>query len=298
MTATAKGQKERLWQGGPTVGRYEVGTRVKTAGADVGGRVYEARNKESGAPALVLVPGKPEDPVPEANIRVRIYAERSPAHYAVEMESSLPPTADSVEHAAEMLDVVTSALEGVAFNGSATGRRAVAEHLARPARPSQRTRAVAPPLWRRPRWAAAGVALLLLAAATLLAACWPGRLSARGLDLGGATVTRGTGGAGVEAVRQVAAEGPVPEFHLRHSDVVAKPIPKPSVKGQPPFKGQAGGKGECLAEEVRINDGCWHDMTAIRKPPCGERFWDHPDHPGRCFTPVFNAPPTPQSVQL
>jgi hypothetical protein len=61
-----------------------------------------------------------------------------------------------------------------------------------------------------------------------------------------------------------------------------------------PFKGQArtDKEGKCEDSEVPINGGCWIALADM-KPPCKSKAYEWT---GRCYLPIYPAPPEPSST--
>ncbi|HYO70057.1 MAG TPA: hypothetical protein VEU33_28675 [Archangium sp.] len=77
-------KEDSAWSGGP-VGPYRVTVRYRAIGGGLG-RLYEARNTETGKPALVLMPGPKGDLRAEENWQLRATANVTPPYLALEVE--------------------------------------------------------------------------------------------------------------------------------------------------------------------------------------------------------------------
>jgi hypothetical protein len=77
-------KEDSSWSGGP-LGPYHVTLRYRSIGGGLG-RLYEARNNETGNPALVLIPGPKGDLRAEEDWQVRATANVTPPYLALEVE--------------------------------------------------------------------------------------------------------------------------------------------------------------------------------------------------------------------
>jgi hypothetical protein len=77
-------KEDSSWSGGP-LGPYHVTLRYRSIGGGLG-RLYEARNNETGNPALVLMPGPKGDLRAEEDWQVRATANVTPPYLALEVE--------------------------------------------------------------------------------------------------------------------------------------------------------------------------------------------------------------------
>lgn len=203
---------EKKWKGG-RLGPFGIGRRLEGVGTDLG-RLYEAHHVKTGAPAVVLVPGRSMDWEPEESWQVRVSSNEAPAYVALEVERA--PGSGTLPELARMFDLITSALERVERNVQ------VREHLT-----GQRVGRVklyvgrARRLLRSWRWrAVAGLAL-----ATLGAGLW--------LLLSGAgSGERVAHGVAQEALSQADAPGLINTYNP-DTGVIAYPMP------EKPFRNQA-----------------------------------------------------------
>ncbi|QRK04157.1 hypothetical protein JQX13_28225 [Archangium violaceum] len=261
---------------GGRVGPFQIDRRYRNndqddLGTDLG-KIYEAHNVQTGAPALVVV----ADPVvgwePEEPWQVRAYTHSTPAYVAVEVEYA--PASGRLTNMAEMLNLLTCAVERLEHREEARA------HLTRG------------PMGRLKRWAGRwrrllrasqrGLAVAAFAVLGLGLAFWLGprgdprgpqdeRHAAQGMD--GDTAPR-------NATTLVQTNGPSP------SDIT---YPLPAK----PFGNQA--KAPCKPKkgEVEINGGCWVELA--KRPPC---FDDQAEYQGKCYLPVAErSPPEPTSIQ-
>ncbi|RYZ17070.1 MAG: hypothetical protein EOO70_02940, partial [Myxococcaceae bacterium] len=129
---TSNAQTSRGHTGG--VGPFRFGARLK--GTWWLGRVYRAWNRDSGAPALVVVPtGEQPDMVPVESWRLRLTSCPSPAYLALEVESGpATPSADAEDELVDMLEDLRDAAR------TAVRTPGVLKHLVSPAARQARKR--------------------------------------------------------------------------------------------------------------------------------------------------------------
>jgi hypothetical protein len=225
----------------------------------VAARVYEAFHRRTGAPALVLRPGRPGDWQPAArpwSAKVK----STPHQLAVELER-LPGSAAELEE-------VTLAFHRL------TGVLAQAEE-----RPAPLLGEAA----RARRWHVRPGYLAALAAAVALA------LVAR--PRSGSEASRkmlADAGAAAQLAPAAAAQ---PVAMAPRPALVALALPMPKE----PFKGQArpdkAGKCEGAAERA-IRGGCWVALRDL-SPPCDNRSYEYQ---GGCYLPVWPPLKEPQAA--
>ncbi|MCY1072996.1 hypothetical protein [Archangium lansingense] len=256
------------------LGPYRLGRRHGSNGSEVEGRLFEAHNVHTDAPALVLVPGPSECGDPEEDWTLRVTAQARPPYVALEVEQA--PATGGLGALAGLFEVLTRVTERMEWSDEA--RR----HLTHP------------PEGRLKRWAAGarrvlakgldhGIELSIAALVLLMVAAHVRAYleSQRGEqhDAGGLAV-------------QVVEESRAPTL-VGTSDEglvgIAYPLPAK------PFSDQA--KAPCLPKkgEVEINGGCW--KTLEKRPPCYE---DDAEYQGKCYAPVSarsRKPREPQSIQ-
>ena len=207
------------WTGG-RLGPYHVGRRYRHVDPALG-RVYEAHHVDTGAPALVLVPGKDEAWAPRRDWRVRAVGSASPPFLALEVEHA---PEDSPESAAE-LTLVFHRLTGVCaqFEGRPDASRHLTGTLVRDSRYLAR--------WR-PRLRRLGHALAALILAVLF---WPGTASHEWH---------------APSERHFALAD-----DISGSALIAEPMPSKPYPGQvrPPCKPEWA--------QVEINGGCWVELA-------------------------------------
>jgi hypothetical protein len=259
---------EKTWKGG-RLGPFGIGRRLEGVESNLG-RLYEAHNTETGAAAVVLVPGRSMDWEPEESWRVCVSSQEAPAYVAMEVE--LAPGSGTLPELARIFDLLTSALERVERNVQ------VRNHLTR--QPIGRVKLYvgrARRLLRSRRgFAIAGLALVGLGVGFWLLFSGAGRSE------------RVSHGVALEALTVADAPTLVDEAMLTGT-VIAYPLP-----GNP-FRNQA--KAPCKPEsEVEINGGCWVELA--RRPPCAS---DQAEHKGKCYLPMSldrgHRGREPQSIQ-
>ncbi len=263
---------EKEWRGG-RLGRFHLGRRYRNVGGSLG-RIYEAHNVHTGGPALVLIPGPGAHWEFERSWQVRVSSEVTPPHVAMEMLQF--PGSGRLPELAEMLDLLTSALEQVESRDEAR------EHLMRaPVGLWTRWLGRARRLLRsRHGLTLAGLSVLVLGAALWLGVSGVPQLLRDKERASSAETMAGLTGAD-EA--PILASG-----HILGATPIAYPLP------QKPFSNQA--KAPCIAErgEEEIHGGCWVELA--RRPPCHK---DHAEYQGKCYLPISKdrGPREPQSVQ-
>ena len=254
MTTTKK-KSRRL-------GQLQLGKRYKHAAAEVG-HVHEARNVETGAPAMVMMPGPRPTWIPKRTWKVRASFQTTPPFMSLQVDEA--PASGSLKELANLMTLLLAGLDAVASNAR---MRAHLTHA-----PMGR--------WMRPlplkALAAVGLAVLVLGGGF-----WLG-MAAR--PLAPATPRPSTPGFG--EVTDAGPQSPVlVDGALRSPTGLAYPLhDKPlSDQSRPPCR--------TGRDEVAINGGCWLELA--RRPPCHE---DHAEYQGKCYVPVgLRGPPPPQSV--
>ncbi|HYO67140.1 MAG TPA: hypothetical protein VEU33_13785 [Archangium sp.] len=253
MTVTKK-KGERL-------GTFQLGKRHKHAAAELG-HIHEARNVQTGAPALVMLPGPRPTWGPKKNWQVRASFQVTPPFIALEVEQA--PASGRLAELADQLTLLLAALEASRDNAR------MRAHL---------TGSPMGPWMRRPplkALAAAGLAVLALAG---------------GFGLGMATrpMESPTPPPSAPGLGELADAG-ISSFFLIDGKAqgpagIAYPIP------DKPFSNQLRPPCRTRSSHVEINGGCWIEIA--RRPPCDE---DHAEYQGKCYIPIIKAPRPPQSV--
>jgi hypothetical protein len=251
MTVTMKKQGRRL-------GPFQLGRRCKHAAAELG-HIHEARNVETGASALVMMPGPRK--APRKNWQVRISFQTRPPFIMMEMEQA--PASGTLAELANLLTLLLAGLDAV---GSNARTRA---HL---------TREPTGPRLRRPQvkaLAAAGLAVLALGGGFWLGTGAPSK--------GSPTPPPSTPGLG-----EWANSGLPPVFLIDGAEGsttgIAYPLP------DKPFASQLKPPCRTKTSQVAINGGCWVELA--HRPPCE----DEAEYQGKCYLPVMKAPRLPQSL--
>ncbi|HEX5750847.1 MAG TPA: hypothetical protein VFZ09_31775 [Archangium sp.] len=212
---------------------YRVLKRYRGIGGGLG-RLYEARNTETGNPALVLMPAPKGDLRAEEDWQVRATANVTPPYLALEVERA--PANGQPRQLTWMLERWAVALMRIDTRPEAR------DHLtAGPQKPS-------PPRSRPP----SGGALIALL-----------------LALGVTPWTHATPGPTTPAVAPpvLTVDGPDPAsaLYTNGTDVIALPMPQGPFRGQnrPPCKSR---------HEIVLRGGCWVEIAA--RPPCGDDAYE------------------------
>jgi len=255
------------------LGPYRLGRRHGSKDPEMG-RLYEAHNVHTDAPALVLVPGPGEGGAPEEDCQVRVTAQARPPYVALEVEQA--PATGGLAELAGLFEVLTRVMERMEWSDEA--RR----HLTHP------------PEGRLKRWAAGarrvlgkgvnpGVALLIVTLVLLMVAAHVGasRESQRGEQ-------HEAGGVAVKVEEDRRAPTLVDTGDVCPMGI-AYPLPAK------PFSDQAKAPCKLNRSEVELNGGCWLELA--KRPPCEEDF---AEYQGKCYVPVSarsRKPREPQSIQ-
>lgn len=251
MTTTKKGER---------LGTFQLGKRYKHASAELG-HIHEARNVQTGAPALVMLPGPRPSWGPKKNWQVRASFQSVPPFIALEVERA--PAPGRLAELAELFTLLLAALEAVGGNAR------MRAHL---------TGSPMDQWMRRPPLkglVAAGLAVLVLGGGF-----WLGTATR---PIGPPPPPPSTSGIG-----EWADAGLPSTFFIdgepQGPTGIAYPLP------DKPFKSQVRPPCRTNADHVEINGGCW--VALERRPPCGE----HAEYQGKCYIPVIKAPRPPQSL--
>jgi hypothetical protein len=258
---------EESWEEAERLGPYQIHEQVPRA-RHSRGELYRAVHETSGATALVFKPVAEKDAVPLKDWRVRVISSASHGYIALEVEES-PWSLSLSRYSVEALVFTFEALrDGV--------RRMV--HLL--------------PAFDEPhsRWGlglrlagAAAVCALLFALVRLVSVLQPSS---------DPEPLASTASAPTSYCVPMAAEKPDPFFTSdwlvdtmpQGEPVFARPIPREPVKGQkrPPCNRHI---------EVEVMGACW--MPHELKAPCPNELYEHQ---GKCYAPVGNPKPPPQSL--
>jgi hypothetical protein len=252
MTATKK-------KGG-RLGPFQLGKRHKHAAAELG-HLHEARNVQTGAPALVMLPGPRPTWGPKKNWQVRASFQVTPPFIALEVERA--PASGRLAELADLLTLLLAALEALRDNAR------------------MRAHLIGSPMgqWmRRPPLKA--LAVMGLAVLALAGGVWLG-MGTRPMD----SLTPPPPTPGLEL-----ADAGVSAFFLSDGKAqdpagIAYPLP------DKPFSGQVRPPCRPKSDHVAINGGCWIEIA--RRPPCAE---DHAEYQGKCYIPIMRAPRPPQAL--
>jgi hypothetical protein len=247
------------WSGG-LLGPYRITRRHRGIGGGLG-RLYEARNEETGNAALVLTPAPDGDLRPEEDWQVRASSSVAPPYLALEVERA--PVDGQAPELTWMLDLWATALVRVDERPDAQS------HLTGGSVKPQRHPSIQP-RWRGARLGLAALLVLGVALWPLSTAQWRGEQPDSPL----------TG----DTVR----DNPLffGSNELQATQPLAFPLPSK------PFEGQR--KPPCDPEraEVEINGGCW--MELARRAPCPKGA---AEYQGKCYGAVKAEPPLPRSIQ-
>lgn len=242
------------------LGPFQLGKRYKHASAELG-YIHEARNVQTGAPALVMMPGPRPTWGPKKSWRVRASFQSAPPFIALEVDQA--PATGRLAELANQLTLLLAALEAVGSN------------------PRMRAHLTGSPMgqWVKRPWlrglVAAGLAVLVLAGGL-----WWG-ISARPMDPPSASPSalnlNGMSDTGLPSTVLIDGQAKGPAG-------IAYPLP------DKPFTSQVRPPCRTNADHVEINGGCW--VALERRPPCGE----HAEYQGKCYIPVIKPPRPPQSL--
>lgn len=250
------------WDGGP-LGPYRVGKRHRGTGLGLG-RLFQAHNTETGAPAVVLMPGRPGDWRPLGGWTVRLTSQSVPPFLALEVEQAPGNVAGALQELTMMLQRLSTAMARLEDRPDANA------HLCLPGQP-QAPEPRPPPSRRRGLLTGAwAFTMASVAAAGVL--LWPRPPAPIGVARAPALV----GAAVTEPVALIDMEdGSLP--------VIGYDLP------DGPFKGQR--KPPCKHPSVEIRGGCW--VPLAYKPPCPI---SSAEHEGKCYMPVSEKRPEPRAL--
>ncbi|REG26031.1 hypothetical protein ATI61_112126 [Archangium gephyra] len=252
MTAKKKGER---------LGPFQLGRRCKHASAELG-HIHEARNVQTGAPALVMMPGPRPSWGSKKNWQVRASFQSVPPFIALEVERA--PASGRLAELAELFTLLLAALEAVGSNAR------------------MRAHLTGSPMGQYVRhpWlkglVAAGLAVLVLAGGF-----WWG-MGTR--PVGPSTALPSAPGLGELADAGISSSFLV-DGEVQGRTGIAYPLP------DKPFSNQVRPPCRTKADHVAINGGCW--IAIERRPPCDE---DHAEYQGKCYIPIMKAPRPPQSL--
>jgi hypothetical protein len=221
-------KKDTTWSGG-LLGPYRVIRRLRGIGGGLG-RLYEARNEETGNAALVLMPAPDGDLRPEEKWQVHASSSVTPPYISLEVKHA-PVDGQAVE-LTWMIDLWATALVRVDERPDAQA------HLTGGAVQPQRR------LSTRARWWGAGLGLASLLA--LGVALWPLSTARR---------------QGEQSL------GESPTFINSSEESGARPLAFPMPNG--PLEGQRKPPCDAERAEVEIRGGCWVEIARRAPCPKG-----------------------------
>jgi hypothetical protein len=231
------------------------------------GALYRATNERTGATALVLAPTTEEGEVPLKDWRVLCISSASHSYLALEVEDSRWSTA-SGRHSVETLTCL--------FEDVREGMKRMAEAF--PA-------AYEPRPWRRLGLVLAGTAAVCALVFALVhrapASPPPGDPD----PVASAAPAPMDHEVPVDAGMSDAFTSALDNTTPQEQSALARPLPRE------PFKGQK--RPPCTRyTEVELVGACW--MPHELKAPCPNALFENQ---GKCYAPVFAAPPPPQSLE-
>jgi hypothetical protein len=274
------------------VGPYRFGRRLRVG--EGLGRVYEARNEETGNPAYVVTPtGASVDMAPEVALEYRVTTSVSPAYIACELVSA-PPDAPPAAVVAELLDTsedvmdVLRAAERTRYRlGHLLTGRAPVPPRGPPAPPAAEPGpvvAVQPPPAPTPLPAHTARGLRLVTALSLAAAgvllalhVTPPPPAPEPAPL--VEYTPAVVGDVVMTDMVAGASTPAPRTIERRLSMPDKPLEGQAV---PP----------CTSPSREVNGGCW--LLLGDAPPCPK---NSVEHKSRCYAPVQGRKVEPASLR-
>jgi hypothetical protein len=241
---------------GSSVGPYHVLKRYRGLGGGLG-RLYEARNNETGNPALVLMPGPKGDLRAEENWQVRATANVSPPYLALEVEHA--PVNGQPRQLSWMIERWAAALVRIDTRPEA---RAHLTGGAKEPRPRPAGRLGSP-------GGALGLASLLALAVLL----WP-RATVHPQAVHSQEVHPMKEGLGFIRSRDEAWAG-----------IEGIPMPDKPTAGQkrPPC--------DALRGEVELRGACWLELA--KHPPCPKGI---AEYQGKCYVGIEATPRAPTSI--
>jgi hypothetical protein len=99
---------------GGRLGPFQLGRRCKHAAAELG-HIHEARNVQTGAPAMVMLPGPRPTWRPRKTWQVRASFQATPPFIALEVERA--PASGRLAELADLLTLLLAGLEAIEING-------------------------------------------------------------------------------------------------------------------------------------------------------------------------------------
>ena len=252
------------WDGGSKVGPYLMGKRFRGVVSKGLGRIYQAHHLETGAPALVVMPGPPRDWRPNGGWSVRARSEGFfPPFFALEVEQAPRDEPWAMLELGNLLQRLGASVARLEEQPAAGGR----EHLLSPPRKfeprfTDPRRGVLMGIWACAMAALAGTAVML----------WP-------------RPPEPSEPKHAPPLAMAVLTEPVTWIDLVHETptVIGYPLPDAPIKGQR--------KPPCESPSVEIRGGCWVPLEY--KPPCPR---SSAEHEGKCYMPVRETPREPQAL--
>lgn len=250
------------WDGGQ-LGPYRVGKRHRGTGLGLG-RLHQAHNTETGAPAVVLMPGRPGDWRPLGGWTVRATSESFPPFLALEVEQAPGNVSGALQELTMMLQRLSTAMARLEDRPDAIA------HLALAGQPLPPEPKPPEPRRRGLLTGAAAFAMASVAAAGVL--LWPRPPEP-------IAPTR------APALAAASLKEPFTFIDMEDGSlpVIGYPMPDGPIKGQR--------KPPCELPSVEIRGGCW--VPLAYKPPCPRST---AEHGGQCYMPVSEKRPEPRAL--
>lgn len=250
------------WDGGP-LGPYRVGKRYRSTGLGLG-RLFQAHHLETGAPAVVLMPGRPGDWRPLGGWTVRVTSQSVPPFLALEVEQAPGNVAGALQELTMLLQRLSTAMARLEDRPDANA------HLTLPVQPQAPEPKPPPPRRRGLLLGAWAFAMASLAGAAVLL---------------GSPPPEPAGEKHAPALAGAAIVEPFSFADLQDDSppVIGYPMPDAPIKGQR--------KAPCPHPSVEIRGGCWVPLEY--KPPCPIST---AEHEGKCYMPVSEKKPEPRAL--
>jgi hypothetical protein len=248
------------WDGGK-LGPYLVGKRHRGTGMGLG-RLYQAHNTETGAPAMVLMPGRPGDWRPLGGWTVRATSEGFPPFLALEVEQAPQEDAAALQELTMILQRLGTAVARIEDRPDAHAHLTSQPRPSEPRNTEPRRRGLLTATWAFAMAAVAAAGVLL----------WP-------------RPPEPTGATHAHALAAAVPAEPVTLIDMEDDTPPLIGYPMPDA----PFKGQR--KPPCKEPAVEIRDGCWVQLA--HKPPCPKST---AEYEGKCYMPVSEKKPEPRAL--
>ncbi|MBN9687114.1 MULTISPECIES: hypothetical protein [unclassified Corallococcus] len=262
-------------QGG--VGPYRFGRRLRVG--EGLGRVYEARNEETGNPAYVVTPtGARVDLAPDVALQYLVTTSAQPAFIACELVS-VPPGADASAVEAELLDVSEDVMD--TLREAKRSKRGLVHLLMGRVPVDPRKLPAPPPPAPVPLPSRSGRGLRVLTALSVAAAGVLVALHASTPPPPPAPIPAAD--PVVEYVPATLADGVMANTLAGGSSSQPLRVERRIVVPNRPLDGQK--VPPCSKPEREVNGGCWLELSDTA--PCPPKT---AEHKGRCYVAV-PAPP-------